>query len=91
MPRANLCSALSRRRKARPMRDPMAEFDRLPADLRCWLAGAALPWSPRSAHRAYLRALAEVQAPQEALARLDALQSARLRRDRMASGGARQT
>ena len=42
---ANLCSALSRHRKARSARDPMAEFDRLPADLRRWLAGAALPWS----------------------------------------------
>ena len=84
MTRANLCSALSRRRKARPARDPMAEFDRLPADLRRWLAGAALPWSPRSALRAYLRALAEVQAPQQALARLDAIQAARLRRDAVA-------
>jgi hypothetical protein len=84
MPRANLCSALSRRRPARALRDPMAEFDRLPADLRRWLAGAVLPWSPRSAHRAYLRALAEVQVPAAALSRLDALQAARLARDSMA-------
>jgi hypothetical protein len=78
---ANLSSALCRRRKARPARDPMTEFDRLPADLRRWLATAALPWSPRSAHRAYLHALSEVRAPQEALARLDALQAKRLARD----------
>lgn len=84
MPRANLCSAISRRRKARTAYDPMAAFDRLPADLRRWLAGAILPWSPRSAHRAYLRALSKVQTPQEALARLDEMQSARLLRDRMA-------
>lgn len=82
MRRANLCSALSRRRRLRPARDQMAEFDRLPADLRRWLAGAALPWSPRSAHRAYLRALAEVKASAEALSRLDTLQAARLARDR---------
>lgn len=82
--RANLCSALSRRRPARALRDPMAEFDRLPADLRRWLAGAILPWSPRSAHRAYLRALAEVQVPAAALSRLDALQAARLARDSLA-------
>ena len=87
---ANLCSALSRRRKARSARDPMAEFDRLPADLRRWLAGAALPWSPRSAHRAWLRALSEAASPQEALARLDALQTARLRRDLLTVGGSRQ-
>ena len=85
MSRANLCSALSRRRKARPARDPMAEFDRLPADLRRWLAGAALPWSPRSALRAYQRALSDLRAPQAALARLDAIQAARLRRDTAAT------
>jgi len=81
---ANLSSALSRRRKARPARDPMAEFDGLPVDLRRWLAAAVLPWSPRSALRAYLRALAELRAPQEALARLDAIQAKRLARDGVA-------
>jgi hypothetical protein len=85
MTHANLCSALSRRGKARPTRDPMAEFDRLPADLRRWLAGAALPWSPRSALLAYLHALSQVQAPHQALARLDALEAARLRRDTVAT------
>jgi hypothetical protein len=80
---ANLSSALCRRRKARPARDPMTEFDRLPADLRRWLSTAALPWSPRSAHRVYQRALAEARAPQEALAMLDALQAKRLARDVM--------
>lgn len=83
MTRANLASALSRRRKARPARDPMVEFDSLPADLRRWLAGAILPWSPRSAHRAYLRALSELRAPKAALARLDAIQTARLAQDRL--------
>lgn len=87
MSRANLCSALSRRRRARAARDPMAEFDRLPVDLRRWLAGAALPWSPRSAHRVYLRALAEVKAPADALSRLDAMQAARLARDSLARSG----
>lgn len=79
--RTNLASSLSRRRKPRPARDPMAEFDRLPPDLRRWLAQAALPWSPRSALRAWQRALAQSRAPQDALARLDALQAARLARD----------
>lgn len=81
--RANLASSLSRRRKPRPARDPMAEFDRLPPELRRWLAQAALPWSPRSALRAWQRALAQSRAPQDALARLDALQAARLARDRL--------
>ncbi len=81
--RANLSSNLSRRRKPRPARDPMAEFDRLPPELRRWLTQAALPWSPRSALRAWQRALAQSRAPQDALARLDALQAARLARDRL--------
>lgn len=83
MRRANLSSTLSRRRRTRPARDPMAEFDSLPPELRRWLAGAALPWSPRSALRAYTRALSDLRAPQAALAHLDALQAARLRRDRV--------
>lgn len=82
MPRTNLASSLSRRRRTRPARDPMAEFDRLPPALRRWLATAALPWSPASARRAWARAMAKARSPQEALAHLDSLQAARLRRDR---------
>lgn len=89
MARANLSSALSRRRRARPARDPMAEYDRLPPELRRWLAGAALPWSPRSALRAYRRALSDLRCAHAALAHLDALQAARLARDR--AGAARQS
>ncbi len=81
---ANLATGL--RCRARARRDPMAEFDRLPAALRRWLAAAALPWSPRSARRAYLRALDETRTPQAALARLDAIEAARLARDRLAGG-----
>ncbi len=39
-------------------RDPMREYDRLPPELRAWLASAALPWRPRSVQRAYERAVA---------------------------------
>ncbi len=38
--------------------DPMAAYDRLPRELRAWLAEAVLPWSPRSARRAWEKALA---------------------------------
>lgn len=55
-PRAtNSRSTLRRRARAA---DPMAAYDRLPAELRDWLASAALPWSPRSALRAWRAALA---------------------------------
>ena len=35
----------------------MAAYDRLPPDLRVWLSYAALPWSPRSALRAWQSAI----------------------------------
>ncbi|MGI3166480.1 DUF6525 family protein [Pseudooceanicola sp. 200-1SW] len=76
---ANLRSALPRRRRGG---DPMAEFDRLPAPLRGWLAGAALPWSARSARRLYQRALREVGGDETAaLARLSAAEHRQLHRD----------
>jgi hypothetical protein len=31
--------------------DPMRAYDRLPPDLRAWLADAARPWSPTSCLR----------------------------------------
>jgi hypothetical protein len=37
--------------------NPMAAYDRLPADLREWLRQAALPWSSRSALRVWRSAL----------------------------------
>nr|WP_281244852.1 DUF6525 family protein [Albimonas pacifica] len=59
--------------------DPMAEFDRLPPALRRWLAEAALPWSPRSAARAWARARRASGGDEAAaLAALDALQARRL-------------
>lgn len=65
-------TALKRRRRAS---DPMAEFDRLPPELRAWLAKAAMPWSARSVRRAYKRALARTQDRSLALRELDALQA----------------
>jgi hypothetical protein len=55
----------------------MAAYDRLPAPLRRWLAGAALPWSPASALRLWQRALARGEAPEAALARAEARTLAR--------------
>ena len=63
----------------------MTEYDRLPADLRAWLAQAALPWSPRSVARAFGRALARGRGDRAAaLAELDRLQERRLAQARIA-------
>jgi hypothetical protein len=52
----------------------MREFDRLPAELRLWLARAVLPWRPRSVRLAYERALTRTRDPARALQELDHLQ-----------------
>ncbi|MBK5928417.1 hypothetical protein CCR87_13925 [Rhodobaculum claviforme] len=59
----------------------MRAFDRLPPDLRAWLHGAALPWSPRSALRLWRRALADTGDPAAARARMDAAEARTLARD----------
>ncbi|MCC5957540.1 MAG: hypothetical protein JJU07_15670 [Natronohydrobacter sp.] len=69
--RRNLSTSLKRRRAS-----PMALYDRLPRDLRQWLAHAALPWSAQSALKLWQRALREargdVQAALAALSRAEA-------------------
>lgn len=60
--------------------NPMAAYDRLPPDLRSWLAGAALPWSTASVLRLWQRALQETgctQAARDRLARAEAQTLAR--------------
>jgi len=61
-------------RRRRRCADPMRDYDRLPAELRRWLASAAFPWSPRSVRRAFERALARTRDTSAALAELDRLQ-----------------
>jgi hypothetical protein len=72
----NLSSPRARWRRA----DPMAAYDRLPPDLRSWLAEAALPWSAASVHRLWQRALRETgcaKAARDRLARVEAKTLAR--------------
>jgi Family of unknown function (DUF6525) len=72
----NLTSPRARWRKS----DPMAAYDRLPQELRLWLAVAALPWSAPSVLRLWKRALQETgcaKAARERLARAEAKTLAR--------------
>lgn len=75
--RRNLATGLRRSVHAAPM----TQFDRLPPELRRWLAQAALPWSPRSALRLWQRALAQTGCVRAAIGRLDAAQARMLARD----------
>lgn len=73
---ANLGQTGLRRRRARG--NPMADYDRLPPELRAWLRQAALPWSVRSARRAWAQALGrcggDPEAARQQLSRIEARQ-----------------
>lgn len=79
----NLATPRARWRKT----NPMAAYDRLPPDLRSWLAGAALPWSAASVLRIWQRALQETGCPQAARTRLSHAEAKTLARDAMAVWG----
>lgn len=74
----NLSTSL--RRRNRP--GPMERYDRLPSELRRWLAGAALPWSPQSALKLWTRLRRECGADIPAIRRrLDQAERRMLARD----------
>ncbi|MEM7640984.1 MAG: DUF6525 family protein [Pseudomonadota bacterium] len=67
---------------SRAQRDNMAAYDSLPPALRRWLADARLPWSPASAKRAWRKAMIRSLGREKAaIARMDALEDARLAQD----------
>jgi len=67
--------------------DPMRDFDRLPPELRAWLASAVLPWRPRSVRRAFERAVARTRNRAHALEELDRLQERLVAEDARAVWG----
>lgn len=77
-------SLKTKRRAANPMQD----FDRLPPELRAWMAEAVLPWRAASVQRAYVKALARVKDPQKALRELDRIQSGMVAKDAVRVWGA---
>jgi hypothetical protein len=73
----NLTSPRARWRRT----DPMAAYDRLPPDVRLWLAGAALPWSADSVLRLWQRALRDTGCSNAARERLTAAEVKTLARE----------
>jgi hypothetical protein len=66
----------------RAQKHNMAAYDRLPPDLRAWLAQAKLPWSPTSAQRAWRRALVKCWGRRRAaLEMMDRIEAERLAKD----------
>lgn len=72
-------SSLRRKRRAG---DPMETFDGLPAPVRQWVAQAALPWSPASVRRIWVKSLADGLSDDEALLSLAQAEARTLARDR---------
>jgi len=68
-------------RRRRHTADPMAEYDRLPRELREWLASAVLPWSATSARKAWVKALSKTNDPLRALDELDLLEAKLIAKD----------
>ncbi|RMC37260.1 DUF6525 family protein [Paracoccus alkanivorans] len=76
--RRNLAASLRRRRRPCSIK----QYDRLPPELRNWLAQAALPWSPVSALRLWWRFLRETAGDTVAASRrLDMAEARMLRKD----------
>ena len=46
-------------KRKRRNENPLLDYDRLPRDLRAWVANAELPWRPRSVLKASERAFAK--------------------------------
>ncbi|MEL7105906.1 MAG: DUF6525 family protein [Pseudomonadota bacterium] len=74
----NLATRLKCRRRAD---DPMAIYDRLPPEVRHWLHGAKLPWSPRSARAIWVKAQRAGLSPEDTLARLERAEARTLAKD----------
>lgn len=73
---------LSTRLKTRRCPLPMDRYDRLPPELRRWLAGAALPWSPASALKLWTRICKDCGTDSDAIRqRLDRAEARMLAKD----------
>lgn len=72
-------------RRKRRSGDPMNAFDDLPAPVRQWVARAALPWSPTSVRRIWLKSRAKGLSDEEALQTLSHAEACTLARDRQST------
>ncbi|MQY41756.1 hypothetical protein GG681_03830 [Epibacterium sp. SM1969] len=77
--RANNRGSTGLRTRAR-RGNPMEIYDRLPGDLRQWMAGACLPWSPSSCLKIWRNARARGLPVEERLALLNRIEQATLKK-----------
>ena len=68
-------------RRLRRLANPMQEFDGLPTELRNWLTTAILPWAPKSALKAYRKAVSKTGSRDKAVGELNRIQSRLIKKD----------
>lgn len=61
-------------KRKRRNENPLLDYDRLPRDLRAWIANAELPWRPRSVLKAYERVFSKTGDRNKALIELNYIQ-----------------
>ena len=61
-------------KRKRRNENPLLDYDRLPKELRAWVANAELPWRPRSVLKAYERAFSKTGDRNKALIELNYIQ-----------------
>ena len=61
-------------KRKRRNENPLLDYDRLPRDLRAWIANAELPWRPRSVLKAYERAFSKTGGRNKAMNELNNIQ-----------------
>ncbi|MGB0912750.1 MAG: DUF6525 family protein [Phaeobacter italicus] len=74
-------------KRSRNRRNPMQDYDNLPADLRRWVSSAALPWSVPSVQRTFKSALARTGDRKLALNELDRIEQKLTAKDTRAIWG----
>ena len=60
---------------------PILDYDRLPRELRAWIANAELPWRPKSVLKAYDRAFLKTGDCEKALNELSRIQNQLVSKD----------
>jgi hypothetical protein len=68
-------------KRKRRNENPLLDYDRLPRDLRAWVANAYLPWRPRSVLKAYKRAYLKTGNHAKAINELNCIQNRLISRD----------
>ena len=75
----NLGSTSLKRKKRNE--NPLLDYDRLPKELRAWVANAELPWRPKSVLKAYNRAYLKTGSRDKAMNELNCIQNRLVSKD----------